>query len=193
MPVYICCVNENCDFAHQFIKKVAMKQGKGILGILVVFAIGTIGLRAEDTLYIKEKTGNRSSVALSEIRKLEFSESNMVVTDTQASTLIFALTGIRSLSFRNHTTGISGNKLIQPPVLIVYPNPVRTKLFVKVSGDLSSEGKFEIVDLKGRILYLTRMDTQTLEIDVGRLLTGVYICRLRSGPGIYTKRFIKEE
>ncbi len=74
--------------------------------------------------------------------------------------------------------------------LIVYPNPVVSQLYIK--GDFSKIKKFpELYNFEGNLLNIdvTRKDNEMFQLDVSRLIKGIYFVRFENSQSI---KFVKE-
>ncbi len=71
---------------------------------------------------------------------------------------------------------------------IVYPNPVNEVLYTKGVIAFDKDSKIEIMDLNGKVL---KTATNTDEIDLSDIPTGLYLVRITSNQKIGTKKIIK--
>jgi hypothetical protein len=74
--------------------------------------------------------------------------------------------------------------------LLIYPNPVRERLFI---DQLQSVQKVnaQIISLDGKIIHRPMADSLAEGIDLRSLPAGIYILKLRIGEEIFIRRFIK--
>lgn len=79
----------------------------------------------------------------------------------------------------NGTTAINDNDELRD--IVLFPNPVSQKLFVKSNVDIS---KIKIIDIAGRVIIETRDE----DIDVSRLNPGLYFAIIYSASGQSTKK-----
>jgi hypothetical protein len=72
--------------------------------------------------------------------------------------------------------------------LLIYPNPASEEVFVqsKVNGQL------ELLDLNGRVLQSMELNEGKQEIKLSEYSAGIYLIKISSGSGVFTKRLIKE-
>lgn len=75
--------------------------------------------------------------------------------------------------------------LNEPLVPIIFPNPVNNELYIQTNGKINS---VKIYDLKGNLI------TEGTEkiINVVDFSEGLYILKIETNNGVYTKKFIKE-
>ncbi len=69
----------------------------------------------------------------------------------------------------------------------VYPNPVRTSLFVKGQA---RDAKITILDVNGKVVISNQFDSNV--INTNNLAKGVYTIRIVEKSGITMKKFVKE-
>lgn len=73
----------------------------------------------------------------------------------------------------------------------LYPNPAKNTLNVNINT-IYNNATLSIVDLQGRLIKSQSLLDTTTTIDVANLQSGVYIVKVDSSDGSYTKKFIKE-
>ncbi len=88
--------------------------------------------------------------------------------------------------------GYVGKKEWRIENLRIYPNPARNEFGVSSSEFKASGANVEIYDLSGKKLLDKRIParTETVEIDVSGLESGVYLCRISTEEYSITKRII---
>ena len=75
----------------------------------------------------------------------------------------------------------------------VFPNPVTDKIYLELSGEANSNDIF-VYDLYGKLnqVRVDRQSDQTYELDLGELITGIYIIKVNMGDSIETFRIVKK-
>jgi hypothetical protein len=130
------------------------------------------------------------------IASYNLSKTNFTENDLGENNVIFTVTDINGNSdFVNvkitvtqkalSTENIELSNLIQ-----LYPNPVNTKLFIKVDEKVKIN-KIEIFSINGKTILST--DKSQDFVDVKYLAIGVYFIRLTSDKGFLLKKFIKDK
>ena len=76
-------------------------------------------------------------------------------------------------------------------IISLYPNPTKNTLNITLNTFIDN-ATLSIVDLQGRTVDSQSVLDKTTTIDVASLQAGVYILRVESPEGSYTKKFIKE-
>lgn len=167
-----------------------MIRVKGIMCLVFSITLGTSGLMAGDTLYIREKNSVQHAFPLSDIRKLDFSGNSLIVT-TKTLPEVYEVNNIRLLSFRDYVTAIPYRNPNPVQILQVYPNPADASLYVVYRGEPTSGKDLEILDMLGRVVHVSRLLDNVSIVDVSRLQTGIYTCRLYTGNRAITGKFFK--
>ena len=153
------------------------------------------GLQAQSTLYVKEKSGTQTPIALSGITKLTFPPGSLVITKTGGSTSTYALSNLRSLSFTGtandvQTIAIEGNSSIS-----LFPNPVADQLQISYQAVQAGSVQLAIVNVQGSIVQQQSVNSQSganqATISVAQLPAGLYILRLQSGTTLESIKFYK--
>ena len=73
--------------------------------------------------------------------------------------------------------------------IIIYPNPVSNKLIVELNA---SKATIQILNIAGQIIYTTELNSSIEEIDVSKLLPGVYFITFKTNQRETTQKFIKQ-
>lgn len=73
----------------------------------------------------------------------------------------------------------------------LYPNPSKGSFMVNVSGfSALKEQELEILTLDGKTIYQTHLFQPEIEINPGKIKTGIYIVKLISDNQVFTKKLI---
>ncbi len=75
--------------------------------------------------------------------------------------------------------------------MTVYPNPASERAIVAVSG-VESGAKIVVSDMQGRIILSDDMTSETYELSVANMTSGVYYIRVIDGASIHTHKLIVE-
>ena len=95
--------------------------------------------------------------------------------------------------------GTAGRQLVLPAytasdknVISVYPNPVSDILNVGLSGEITANSNFVMLDAKGIVVLQQKFTRNPQVIDVSKLAAGVYLIKINNGGKIVTEKFIKQ-
>ncbi|MDD5977022.1 MAG: T9SS type A sorting domain-containing protein, partial [Bacteroidales bacterium] len=75
--------------------------------------------------------------------------------------------------------------------MTVYPNPASERATISVSG-VESGAKIVVSDMQGRIILSDDMTSETYELSVANMTSGVYYIRVIDGASIHTQKLIVE-
>lgn len=90
--------------------------------------------------------------------------------------------------FDNLTTGfeqLDNNKGIS-----LFPNP-SNNYFNLIINNITELSIVSIIDINGKIVYSVESQSSTIRINTSDFATGIYICKVKSGTEISTKKLIK--
>lgn len=117
--------------------------------------------------------------------------------------LILASDGLFHLTFVDWSDNSDAKQLVFAPLLtsldlklskydipIVYPNPVKGKMYVEVSG-LQDAGYYELVNLSGIVLKKGQLLKERAGMDLSELVPGAYLLRIVNGRRIFIRKIIK--
>jgi hypothetical protein len=95
-------------------------------------------------------------------------------------------------SFTASTVGIEANE--HNDVVQVYPNPATSELFVTLPESASGQVTLAILDLSGKTLYTTTVNTgvqnNVHRFELGELATGAYLLNVRSSQLNYQQKLL---
>ncbi len=96
-----------------------------------------------------------------------------------------------NVSFTTECSGSVGNNMeeLSQLRLSIYPNPVMNILTIET--DNSDHYSFNINSLKGQLIYSTKMEGTSYQIDLSSFQKGVYLITIRSKDFVTTKKIIK--
>jgi hypothetical protein len=166
------------------------EKSLGVSVFLLAFFFSTLSAQ---TFYVKTVNGNQTAYALSILQKLSFSSGNLTVTKTDNSNGVYALSGLRYLNFKDLTTHLAEQLLVQEQTFMAYPNPATNVLNINLPGAASPRGTLNILNLEGKTI-LTQLVTGEgqIFIDISHLPQGFYLCRYNNGTEIKTIKIIKQ-
>jgi uncharacterized delta-60 repeat protein len=84
----------------------------------------------------------------------------------------------------------------EPKAFAIYPNPVKSQLYVSINTETNKRIQINIVDISGKQLRTQKITANgtltTHAIDISRLPVGIYLLTVITDNGVSTGRFIKE-
>lgn len=161
-----------------------MKTKNIFLRILVITAILSISdsfLFGQKTLFITEKSGSVKSFSVNEIRKLTFPNGNLTVTKNDGSLENFSIDAVAVLKFAGPVS-IEKNTIENSKALL-YPNPVKDHFNLSFECNKAVNADVMIFDINGKLLINHNIETvvgeNLVDLNIGNLLNGMYLCSLR--------------
>jgi hypothetical protein len=162
------------------------------LSIVLLLGPALTGVQAQ-TMFVKESNGIQTAYALSNMRKIFFSAGNLTVTETDNSSGVYALNGLRCLNFSDLTPGLEEHLDIQDQRIITYPNPATNVLNIDLSGVCIPEGTISILSIEGKTIKNQKVTGGSIiSVDLSQLPEGIYLCRYSSLRKILTVKIIKQ-
>ncbi|GEM_PF-2360432 len=85
-------------------------------------------------------------------------------------------------------TGVN-NKHFELLSILVYPNPAKDLLNVKLEGNRGSDAFITLVDVQGRVVYEAQLRSSQVQINTSRFISGLYLLKYRDGKKERTLKF----
>ena len=168
-----------------------MRHKRLKLSAVLLLGLGLTGLQAQ-TMYVKESSGTQTAYTLSSIRKMTFSGGNATVQKTDNSTGVYAMSGLRYLSFEDYTASIEEPIRVGNAHFSAYPNPVNDVLNIDLTG-VESEGTISILTFEGKLLQEQKTyGANMVTLNLSQLQQGIYLCRYSNATEIKTVKIIKQ-
>ena len=159
------------------------------ISIIILISSLITSVYAQDSLYIKSKNGNYTSINLSKIKKITFPADNAFLVEFKDSTTSssFVITDTKRLTFNSLATAIEESDLSLLH-LNIYPNPVSDILYLNNTNQLAANVEINIVDSFGQTVY---NQIYTNKIDVSSFPIGMYLINIKSNNSILSQKLIK--
>ena len=150
---------------------------------------------AQTSFYIKEKSGNKTSILFDKIDKLTISNGNIIVNKYSGNNNIVAINNVRYLSFTDFSVNIEELFSNNKSNFIIFPNPVIDEFSIFYQSNEIESFNVSIVNIQGKILFQqihnSVIGVNSLTIDVSNLSKGIYFCRKQTSNKIDVQKFIK--
>ncbi|ANW95412.1 hypothetical protein AXE80_03565 [Wenyingzhuangia fucanilytica] len=72
----------------------------------------------------------------------------------------------------------------------IYPNP--TSDVVTINSNQLNDASVSVYDITGELLFVNKLEGSSSNIDISNLISGVYMFKIETSKGQFTKRIIKE-
>lgn len=144
--------------------------------ILLVLMFVVCHANAQSILIIKKADNTQQAYNLSDIQKLTFSDTNLVVNVIDGTTPTLAKSEVKSIVFNNENSGI-GEDLADETKVIVFPNPSSDFIYVETNKEEASE--ITIYNTQGQLVIRAKMPSG-YPINISSLVAGVYVLKVEN-------------
>lgn len=146
-----------------------------IVFLSLSFALATIafsGLNAQTGLMIQFADRNKSAFAISNMSKITFQYTNILLKQTSGETVSYPLTAVDKIYFGLYSdvNFPTSNKVE------VYPNP--TSNYLQIAELPEQRIKVDVYNLTGVLVLTALMNAVESRLDVSSLIKGVYIIKV---------------
>ncbi len=161
-----------------------MNRKLKLLLMLLLFSMTAVNLSAQ-SLTVKLKNGSESTDVLNTVRKLTFSDGNLLVWLTAGATDSYVLSTVQKVYF---DTSISIDET--PPSisqsLHVFPNPAGNKLTIE-SIPLSAQ-LIKVFRTNGQLVVSEFVTSTTQTLDISMLNAGLYLININGRNAKFIKQ-----
>lgn len=162
----------------------------------MTFMVFSSVVNAQNALVLNKLDGDSVAYLIDEIKCIVFSADQYQVIMSDETSTDFTYDETANLLFsqwEKPTSSVSDIEKVDNAQLSLYPNPTNDILFVNWQTEKMQNLKVEIIDIKGKVVYLkTDLSSNTLEsIDLNQLSKGLYFCRIYNTETVLTKKIIK--
>lgn len=141
-----------------------------LTAVLGVFALSS---RAQNNMIVSFLDKEQLSTPLSDIRKITFSDNNLVMELMSGTSSNHSLLSIRNVVFGSETSAIS--EVVSSQKMAVYPNPATDLL--TISNLPSEDVNVRIYNVSGVLMLSVEASSGSNSINVRGLSDGIYIIR----------------
>ncbi len=153
--------------------------------LLLIFFFSIVIVHAQNKLSIYKADGSYQTFSLSDISKLTFTESDMLINQNTGNPISIEIENIAYMGFKPASTAVLE---IQAESLNVYPNPVTTNLTVK---HIETIDELKIFDVQGKMCLYLSPKKENVDIDMSLFPAGIYFLRIVSDKKVNTNKVIK--
>ena len=163
------------------------------LTFLFVLILG--GIQAQNTLFVKDSSGQSLTYQISSLRSLSFPSGNLQINKADGTTSLLVASNIDKLYFGD--SGETGIKQVknETTTFQIFPNPVINELHLRYISDSEKEIKVLILDMYGKLFrqftILNSLGVNNITLNVNGLHQGMYVCRTISGNRSECSKFFK--
>lgn len=134
-------------------------------------------IKAQSTLSIISNSGNDYSFETSEIKKITFSEGEIIITEQNNTSSFYAINDVNRLGFNLNDKTLDLNNIYLENEIKTYPNPVNDILYVERNLVSNCKLQIKILNSKGQAV-LEKTLFKTNHINLSSLIKGIYICQI---------------
>jgi len=171
-----------------------MKKRKQLLIALMLAISGIYGsIYAQQSIYVEKTDGTLTHVPLTQVKKITFSEGNMLLHKTDASILTWATVDVQKYYYAL-STNIESLEIQKSNNVLIYPNPSNGNL--KISYQVNQKGKVDvsILSMDGKVIKSV-LSEQKEKGDYHLNLTenlesGSYFVKISSHNNLIVKKII---
>ena len=157
---------------------------------IAFFGFGFYGLQSQ-TMYIRPQVGVQTSYDVSTIQKFTFPISGSLLVTTINGNTDFVTLGLRYLNFTNLLLGITDPTLSHKKI-ILYPNPIKDVIRFVLPEEYDKITSVEIFSLNGNLVLENKGVGLSDQLNVSKLASGLYLCKINSGASSQTIKILKE-
>lgn len=168
---------------------------KQVIVCIVLFCVMLFGIKAQNTLYVKDGTGNSIQYQISTLRSVTFGNDKLNINKIQGVSDSYLFSNISKFIFGNTIANkieTVGNDLKK---LTLFPSPVFNQLNIKYYTTSIKPSAIKIFDLEGRVVVLHDILNEVGEnnhcINVSNLPNGMYLFSIKTENSIEILKFIK--
>lgn len=152
--------------------------------LIILNLVVIIGIQAQN-LVLKAKDGTITTKQLGTVKRITFSNNNLLVNYQSGPVETYPLTSLSILSFKSTVTGVDQSSLSGTRIMMIYPNPVKDVINLVNAPD--TEFTASIYRMNGVLVLSTQVISTRKSINVSYLSGGLYLLKVND----QTFKFIK--
>jgi hypothetical protein len=151
---------------------------KKFTSLIFILLVAIVGLQAQN-LILKTKGGTEQIKPLGSLKKITFSNNNLLVNYLSGPAETYSLSTISKLYFKSTVTGTSSIALnSEARILSIYPNPVNNVIYIQNAPEEIST--VLIYRLDGVKVLQAQISEGNSCIQAGTLAKGLYLLKLNN-------------
>lgn len=168
---------------------------KQVIVFTVLFCVILFGIKAQNTLYLKDGTGNSTLYQINTLRSVTFDNDKLTIHKIQGVSDTHLFSNISKFIFGN--TNVNEIETVSNDLknLSLFPSPVFDQLNIKYYTSSIKPSAIKIFDLDGRVvvshIILNEVGENNHCINVSNLPNGVYLFSIKNENSIEVSKFIK--
>lgn len=143
--------------------------------LIILNLVVTFGIQAQN-LVLKAKDGTITTKQLGTVKRITFSNNNLLVNYQSGPVETYPLTSLSILSFKSTVTGVDQSSLSGTRIMMIYPNPVKDVINLVNAPD--TEFTVSIYRMNGVLVLSTQVNSTRKSINVSYLSGGLYLLKV---------------
>jgi len=152
--------------------------------ILLLLAIAAGG--QAQSLLLKTKDGTTISKQLGTVKRITFSNTNLLVNYLSGPVETYSIGNISKLSFKMPPTGINPLELAASATMKIYPNPASETIYIQNAPE--TDYTASVYQMNGVLMFSSIKDSGSRSVDVSFLPAGFYILKINEQAFKFIKR-----
>lgn len=149
---------------------------------VAAFGLLNFGILTAETpeIIVQSKDGTEQTTAISEIGKISFANSSLVVTLANNQSKTYSLESIKKLYFKNAASSSVDDSpaMDAKELFIAYPNPSNS--IISLKGTIAQPTNYSIYDLSGNKVKSGVLSASGEQINIEELSIGTYIININN-------------
>lgn len=154
--------------------------------LLILLSIATVTIAHAQTLLLKTKDDITISKPLGTVKRITFSNTNLLVNNLIGPVETYSIGTISKLSFKMPPTGINPIESAASATMKIYPNPTSETIYIQ--NALETDYIASVYQLNGVLMFSTSKDSGSRSVDVSFLPSGFYILKINEQAFKFIKR-----
>jgi hypothetical protein len=169
------------------------KMKKILLLFTMILFVSIVNTKAQQSIFVELTNGTIDQTELSEVQKITFSATDMILHKTDATTMSWAITDVQKYYYDDSTVEI--NTVSAEPIdILVYPNPTKENLNINYQLNKNGSVEISIISMDGRVIEKLLSENKakgdyTLNWN-SQLESGTYFVKIQNEENITTKKII---
>lgn len=157
---------------EQSINMIYMSNRTRIFGLVLFLCFFMINIQSQDNkLLIRFKDGSSQQIGLKTIKNVSFPSTNMRVSQTDRTYLLYSNSSVQSMCFVTIVDDIPA--VSQIPSGFVYPNP--TKGIINFTGLSDKFVALKLYNIDGMQVFCAKINSSVQSVNIDFLPRGIYL------------------
>ena len=170
-----------------------MKRSKLLIAVILAISGFYGNIYAQQSIYVEEFNGTLTEIPLTEVQKITFSGTDMVLQKTDATTITWSTSDVQKY-FYDLTTNITTTAISEANDILIFPNPSTGNFNITYQVKQQGLVNITIISMDGRIIKTLLSENKeqgnyTLN-STKNLEAGSYFIKIENVNNLTTKKVI---